>query len=169
MKINRIPFLFAIVLASAVGAPTFSRYAQRKQPRNQGQMPIYLPRDGDSSRDNPFNLQPVLRAINSTAPARSALEALLAGPTAAEQNSGFRALDTEDISITSLTVKNGEAHVSFERRGGERWAGDLAPATFRQAVERTLRQFPTVRRVIICVDGYRDFDSDIPSKKCQGI
>jgi hypothetical protein len=166
MIIHQTFIVFATVLGFfAIGALPFDSDAQRKPSSGRTRVRVYFVREGDFSPKNPFNLQPVLRTVDATAPARPALEALLAGPTAEEQEKGFIALDTDGLSIVSLTITGRTARVSLARRGGPKWAGTLAPATLRQAVERTLRQFPTIRRVIISVDGYTDFDADTPSRR----
>jgi hypothetical protein len=84
---------------------------------------------------------------------------LLAGPTAAEKRRRLRPLDAVGLTVGSLIIGDGTARVDFVSRGGKRWAGDLSPAEFRQAVERTLKQFSTVRRVAISVNGKTNFDS----------
>jgi hypothetical protein len=125
----------------------------------QRQVRIYFPRDGNPHPRDPFNLQFVVRNVAASAPARPALEALLAGPTAEERSRRLRALDAQGLNLSTLVIKDGEARVGFVSKGGKRWAGDLSPAEFRRAVERTLKQFSTVRSVVVSVDGKTDFDS----------
>ena len=78
---------------------------------------------------------------------------------------------TNDLIIDELTIAKGIARVSFRSKDptAPRWPGDLAPATFRAAIEQTLKQFPTVRSAIICLDGFSDFDNerDGPKAKCH--
>jgi spore germination protein GerM len=98
-----------------------------------------------------IDLSPVTRVIRSTAPARAAIEALLAGPTAAEEKRGFSALSSaNEFGIGSLTIRDGVARVNFvASRTWLGWPGDLSPARFKKAVELTLGQFPNVRRVVV--------------------
>ncbi len=140
-----------------------SQAAQQQPERSassaQRQVRVYFPRDGNPHPRDPFNLQFVVRQVSAAAPARPALEALLAGPTPEEQRRRLRALDARGLSIGALTIRDGAARVDFVSRGGKRWAGDLSPAEFRRAVERTLKQFSTVRNVTVSVNGKTDFDS----------
>ena len=155
----------ALCAASPVVAGQFGRTGRVREVK------IYFPKDGESSdmNRNPFNLQPVGRRVAAASPVRGAVEALLKGPSGAEEREGFHALDAQNMYITRLTIRGGTAHASFSRRGGPQWAGDLAPETFRQAVTRTLRQFPGVRRTIVCVDGLLNFGGlgeEVPDRKC---
>jgi hypothetical protein len=152
---------FAIALVLALVGPTLqaSSVQEREAAERQRQVRVYFPRDGNPHPRDPFNLQFVVRNVAASAPARPALESLLAGPTVTEKRRRLRALDAEGLKVGSLVIGNGTARVDFVSRGGKRWAGDLSPAEFRQAVERTLKQFSTVRRVTVSVDGRTDFDS----------
>jgi hypothetical protein len=159
MKMERTLIGWAILLVIAcVGMPSVAR-AQQRGPSGQRHVRVYFPRDGNPHPRDPFNLQFVVRNVAAAAPARPALEALLDGPNAEERRRRLRALDAEGLSMGTLTIKDGTARVDFVSKGGKRWAGDLSPGEFRQAVERTLKQFPTVRSVIVSVDGRTDFDS----------
>src|SRR5215213_9689311 len=148
MKPQRIMIGWAILLVfAAVGTSSVSQAQQRSNGSSasgQRQVRVYFPRDGNPHPRDPFNLQFVVRNVSSAAPARPALEALLTGPTAAEKQRRLRALDAQGLNLSTLVIKGGEARVDFVSRGGHRWAGDLSPAEFRRAVERTLKQFSTV-------------------------
>ncbi|HEV2912580.1 MAG TPA: GerMN domain-containing protein [Pyrinomonadaceae bacterium] len=161
MRIKRGLIVGAVMLMIAGGPNRLATSAQQQQRggSDQRQVRVYFPRDGNPHPRDPFNLQFVVRNVATSAPARPALMALLAGPTAVERRRRLRPLDADGLTIAALTINDGTARVDFVARGGKRWAGDLSPAEFRQAVERTLRQFSTVRRVVISVDGKTDFDS----------
>lgn len=164
MKPERIILGWAILLLFASFETSSVAEAQQRSSSSssasgQRQVRVYFPRDGNPHPRDPFNLQFVVRNVSSAAPARPALEALLTGPTTAERQRRLRALDAEGLNISTLVIKGGEARVGFVSRGGKRWAGDLSPAEFRRAVERTLKQFSTVRSVVVLVDGKTDFDS----------
>ena len=109
--------------------------------------------------NNVFEMIAVTRHANPTTPARGALEALLGNTTTQEEQSGFIRLDAANLSIGTLTINNHHADVDFYSGGTKGWAGDLSPTIFKQAVERTLKQFPTVSTVTVKVDGNADFDS----------
>lgn len=117
------------------------------------------PSGGTPPPHNIFELTPVTRSANPTTPGRGALEALLGNVTSSEEAQGFQRLDAAGLSIGDLTIHNGTASVDFFSGGAKSWAGDLSPVTFKQAVEKTLQQFPTVQHVTVKVDGKADFDS----------
>jgi hypothetical protein len=106
-----------------------------------------------------IDLAPVTRSVDAVAPARPAIEALLKGPTAAEKRRGFGPLaSASDFRIGSLKITGGTARVNFiSTRRWHGWPGDLAPVRFKTAVELTLKQFPSVRRVIVSLNGDAKF------------
>jgi spore germination protein GerM len=108
-----------------------------------------------------IDLSPVSRTIHTASPARASMQALLRGPTAAERKKGFDGLiGASDFSIGSLSIRKGTARINFvvaeDWRG---FPGDIAPARFKKAVELTLKQFPTVKNVIVSLNGDVNFDS----------
>ncbi len=156
MKIRK---WFVLVLVALLLAPAFSTATASGIQRNK-QVRIYFYRDGAESTRNPFGLSAVTRRVNNAAPAREALEELLDGPTSAEERRGYRGLSVSEFDIGSLTIRNGTARVNFvASRAWPGWPGDMAPGRFREAVTRTLKQFPTVRRVVVSVNGDQRFDS----------
>jgi spore germination protein GerM len=100
-----------------------------------------------------------MRSVNTTAPARAAIEALLKGPTLRERHDGFESLvDARDFRIGSLAIKDGIARINFvSRKSWYGWGGDLAPVRFKKAVELTLKQFETVKEVIVSLNGNTKF------------
>lgn len=108
---------------------------------------------------NALNLFPVSRQVNAAAPARPALEALLAGPTAEESSHGVIELSVNQLHIGSLTINHATKTATVNFVGSPSWPGDLAPGRFRKAVEKTLLQFETVDTVHVSVNGDPDFDS----------
>lgn len=109
-----------------------------------------------------IDLSPVTRLIRSASPARAAINALLAGPTRAEEKRGFSSLSSADeFAIGKLSIKNGTATINFvASRRWHGWAGDLGPVRFKKAVELTLMQFPTVKHVVVSLNGNTNFDSE---------
>jgi hypothetical protein len=122
---------------------------------------IFLPKEGDAPNpdENPFNFHPVKRFVEAKAPARPSLQQLLKGPNSAEQQQGFMALDTDNLSVGTLAITNGNCRVDFVSAGKKVWDGDLSSVSFSLAVEKTLKQFPTVQSVVISVDGDTNFGS----------
>ena len=106
-----------------------------------------------------IDLAPVTRSVSATTPARPAIEALLKGPTAEEKRKGIESLaSARDFRIGSLSIRGGTARVNFvSKRSWAGWPGDLAPVRFKTAVELTLKQFPSVQRVIVSLNGDAKF------------
>ncbi|HUQ32278.1 MAG TPA: hypothetical protein VM095_09160 [Pyrinomonadaceae bacterium] len=174
MAINRTHVVLAVALVLITGGFAFRIEAQTKQQAaRKKQVSIFLPKDGDAPdpRSNPSNLQPVMREVNAAAPLRPTIEALLAGPTQKETRQGFGGHDVRGMYIVKVAVKNGTAYASFAHRNWAGWSGDLSPLAFGDGVELTLKQFPGVRRTIVCVDGVVNFadESGGPEKKCPNF
>ena len=109
-----------------------------------------------------IDLAPVKRFVNGASPARAAIKALLAGPTAAERHQGFDSLaSASEFAIGSLSISDGTARVNFVvSRTWAGFPGDTAPIRFKAAVELTLKQFPEVKRTIVTLNGDKDFAED---------
>ena len=96
---------------------------------------------------------PVARTVPRTlAPARAGLEALIAGPTPEERGQGYATNIPEGVEIRSLVIENGVATADFSQEL-ERTGGSCAVAAIRAQIEKTLKQFPTVKSVRISIDG----------------
>jgi hypothetical protein len=180
VKTNRTLLVLAAVLSFASG---ITLNAQQPRPSGRRTVWIYLYPSDDlgsdrrsisqrAARENVLTLVPVQREVSVVSPARGALEALIAGPTEEEKGKGLLAPYTDGLSITSLKINSGTARVAFTSSCAEcpRLSGDLAVWRFTESIQRTLKQFPNVRRVIICLDGYEDFGDlvDGPNKRCDG-
>lgn len=87
-------------------------------------------------------------------PARGAIEALLAGPTEEEKSNGLRAPHTEGLRIKELTISNGVARISLVSDCPT--CPTTAPLRLKEAIELTLKQFDTVRRVKVILNGHED-------------
>ena len=141
--------IFVVLSAASVFAVPQAKVATRKEVK------VYFYHDPGEYID----LAPVMRAVSATAPARPAIEALLKGPTPAERRRGFESLaSASDFRIGSLKISNGTARINFiSTRRWAGWPGDLAPVRFKTAVELTLKQFPSVQRVIVSLNGDTKF------------
>ena len=146
--IGMFVILFACAEASVSTMPQ-QKVAARKEVK------VYFYHDPGEYID----LAPVTRSVNAIAPARPAIEALLKGPTATERRRGFGPLaSANEFRIGSLKISGGTARINFvSTRRWAGWPGDLAPVRFKTAVELTLKQFPTVQRVIVSLNGNEKF------------
>ena len=106
-----------------------------------------------------IDLTPVERRVSAVSPARAAINGLLKGPTEEERSRGFDGLiGAGEFAIGSLKISRGTARINFVvSRTWAGFPGDIAPARFKKAVEMTLQQFPNVQRVIVSLNGDRNF------------
>lgn len=86
-------------------------------------------------------------------PGRAALEELLAGPTAEEQKNGYFSSINSGVQIQKLSIENGAAKVDFNKQLEEAVGGSCRVAAIRAQITQTLKQFPTVKSVVISIDG----------------
>lgn len=97
---------------------------------------------------------PVTREAPETqAVARAALQELLAGPTQAEQQDGFFTSINDGVEIQSLSIENSIATVDFNSQLEFQVGGSCRVTAIRAQITETLKQFSTVKEVIISIDG----------------
>ena len=101
---------------------------------------------------------PVKRKVPATrAVARAALSELFAGPTQRESELGYRSpfSAATRTSLRGLRIVGGTAYVDLNDRR-DQLAGatsSCGAAELKAQISRTLRQFKTVRRVIVAIEG----------------
>lgn len=97
---------------------------------------------------------PVERTIPKTlAVGRAALEELLKGPTEDEKAQGYFTSINPGVKIQSLTIENGVAKVDFDEQLEFQVGGSCRVTAIRSQIINTLLQFPTVKEVIISING----------------
>ena len=101
---------------------------------------------------------PTTRTIpKTTTPARAALDELFKGVTDEEKSKGFWSFDRESTTgiVKSLNVKNKAAYLNFTKRAFETLgnATTSCGAGFFPMVEKTLTQFPSIKKVYYAVEG----------------
>lgn len=97
---------------------------------------------------------PVLRRVAKTeAPARAAIEELLLGPTVSERSQGYFTSINSGVSINKLTIVDELAKIDFTNRIEEELGGSCRVMSIRSQITNTLKQFSTVKSVVISVDG----------------
>lgn len=100
------------------------------------------------------NVAPVLRSIAKTqTPAKIATEELLKGPTESEKLHGYFTSINTNVKIQKLTIIDGIARVDFDKRLEEGIGGSCMVVAIRAQIVQTLKQFSTVKEVIISIDG----------------
>ena len=97
---------------------------------------------------------PVKREIQKTeAVGRAALEQLLAGPTQEEKDAGYFTSINPGVKIQKLTIVDGTAKVDFDAQLEFQVGGACRVSAIRSEITQTLKQFPTVKEVVISIDG----------------
>lgn len=101
---------------------------------------------------------PLKRKVSRQAPLFPAIDELLKDPTAEEQKLGYHSAGYGDMKLVSVKLKKGTARIDFSRTISKDYnPGDLQTLAFESAVIKTARQFPTVKKAIICVNGMNEF------------
>jgi spore germination protein GerM len=97
---------------------------------------------------------PVERVVSKTpALARAALESLLRGPSFKEQEQGFFTSINSGVKIQKLVIENEIAKVDFDEQMEFQMGGSCRVSAIRSQITETLKQFPTVKSVVISVNG----------------
>lgn len=96
----------------------------------------------------------VTRQVTSTpAIGRAALEALVAGPTSAETAAGFTSSLPVGVKVQRLVIENGVARADFSTELDRNVGGACRVTAIRRQITDTLTQFPTVKSVVISING----------------
>lgn len=118
------------------------------------QLNVYFGNSLDKGQDCE-RVFPVPRTVDKTvATARAALTELFRGPTGDEQANGYFTSINPGVVIRKLTIdKNGVASADFSGELEKNVGGSCRVSAIRSQITRTLEQFPTVKSVVISVDG----------------
>lgn len=92
-------------------------------------------------------------APKTQAVAKSAIEALLRGATEEEINKGSMSNIPIGVRLNKITIENGVAKADFDDRLEYQVGGSCRVAAIRAQIVDTLKQFPTVKEVVISVNG----------------
>ncbi|MFA4873561.1 MAG: GerMN domain-containing protein [Patescibacteria group bacterium] len=86
--------------------------------------------------------------------AREALDELLKGPTDTEKGEGYFTSINDSVEVEKLTIDaQGTARVEFSPRLEEAVGGSCRVTAIRAQIIQTLKQFPTVKEVVISING----------------
>lgn len=97
---------------------------------------------------------PVTRQIPKTqGVARAALEELFKGPTDEEKKQGYSTSIPSGVKIQSLNIENATAKIDFDEQLDFQVGGSCRVAAIRSQITETLKQFPTIKTVIISING----------------
>jgi spore germination protein GerM len=119
-------------------------------------------------KDADIALSPVTRRVGAAAPLRLALQMLFAGTTGEDEAKGLSSA-TFGMKFEDVRLRDGVALVKFSQPPNQTNYGSLGPMIFTQAIEKTARQFPTVKKVQICAVGDTLIDSQLekPFSRCS--
>jgi len=115
---------------------------------------------------------PVTRTIPKTAAvARAALEEFFKGVTPAEKIKGYVSFSPEETRaiLKSVKVKNKTAYVNFNKVVYQQLgsATSSCGGGFFSSIEKTLQQFPTIKKVFYAIEGSpKDFYDWVQVGKC---
>ena len=181
----RLTLLLILFCLSAVSTSTFAQGPSGKQSAQNSTMTVKV-YFGNSKR-NP-NAEPcsLVFAVNRVVPksagvARAALEQLFAGPTEKEKAEGYHSWFSPASAgiLKSVVVKNKKAYVNFKPDVFAILPGAVSTSCggseFMAEMERTLLQFPTIKKVFFAVNGnpqdfYEFLQGECPEelKNCDG-
>lgn len=153
IKIFRL-FTIAILLIAFVSTLT----AQQKE------VEIYLQKDIDLP-DNSVRSEwtAVKRMGSSQSPLRSALEWLFEPKITPEEAKQNIYEVTFGMKFEGVNIKNGTATVRFSETPESNY-GTSGGGIFYDAIVKTAKQFPSVKRVSICVVGETNIDGEYDTK-----
>lgn len=95
----------------------------------------------------------VKRQIPKTvAVARGAIGELLKGPTKTEKEEGYHSSINSGVKLRKLKIDQGVAYIDFDEQLEYQLGGSCRVAAIRSQIVETLKQFPTIKDVVISVD-----------------
>ena len=90
---------------------------------------------------------------NSVHRAKAAIQALIVGPNDGEKAKGYLSNLPTDAVLNSLTVRGSIAYADFDEAFQYGVAGSCRVLAIRAQIESTLKQFPSIKKVVISVNG----------------
>ena len=96
---------------------------------------------------------PIMRRVESVpAIARLAIEEMLKGPEYSEQQQGYTTSIPKGVRLIKLTIIEGLATIDFSKELNE-VGGSCMVSAIRAQITETLKQFSTVKEVLITING----------------
>lgn len=146
-------FLFLLIFSAAVFA----------QKADEMKIKVFFNNAKDDPNiENCQDVKSVTRTIPKTkGVARAALEELFKGVSKEEEEKGFVSFAPESTRgiLKNINIKNGSAYVNFDERVYQQLGNattSCGGASFFASVEKTLQQFPTIKRVFYAIEGNTD-------------
>lgn len=110
--------------------------------------------DPQISCDKVFPVERI--APHTVAPAKKAIELLLEGISSNEANSGYSTNIGYGVKLQKITIENNTAKVDFDETLESYGGGSCNVTSIRSQITETLKQFPSVKNVIISINGRTD-------------
>jgi spore germination protein GerM len=175
---------FSLLLVLLCLAVTIEHDSYAKAQTKTITIKVYYANEKRNPNAEPCGLVfPVYRRIPRTdAVARAALEQLFAGPTEKEKAEGYYSWfspKTKSV-LKSIVIKNKMAYVNFKPDAFAILPGGVSTSCgsdqFLSEMEKTLRQFPSIKKIFYAVDGnpaefYEFLQGECPrelGKNCDG-
>lgn len=105
----------------------------------------------DTECNNVFAVEREILSTRSVALA--AMTELLKGPTDAEKAKGYVTNINTGVKIQKLTIENGVAKIDFDERLEYQVGGSCKTSAIIAQIKQTLKQFSTVKDVVISING----------------
>ena len=111
------------------------------------------------NRDEPGDdMIPFKRIVNAKSPLRPTIEALIAGPTDAEDTDKYASVAYGEINLSDVRVKGPTARIDFVREMREDYnPGDLETLRFEAVNPTFVLGVKNIKKVIVCVNGMNEF------------
>lgn len=93
------------------------------------------------------------KTAKSSQTATAAIKELLKGPTEAERAQGYASAINSGTELKSIKIQNGIATIDFNNMLGAGVAGSCRVGAIRAEIEETLKQFSTIKSVVISIEG----------------
>lgn len=148
-----VPIMVVAAAVVLVGGATPTREA----PARVAAVKVYFARGAPGPRCD--RVAAVRRLVPAPAVLRGALESLLRGPTATERARGYGGMFSARTArmLRSVGIRNGRAYVDFRdfRRVIPNASSSCGSTLLLAQLDRTVTQFPTVRRAVYSFNGSR--------------
>jgi hypothetical protein len=110
--------------------------------------------EADAAEKDCTSVRSSVRVVPKTAAiATKTLEELLSGPTVGEVADSMLTLIPSGTTLNALLIKDGVANADFSKELTKGVAGSCKVGAIRAQIEETLKQFPTIKDVVISVNG----------------
>lgn len=93
------------------------------------------------------------KVVKTEAVGRASLLELLKGTTSAEEDKGYLSSIPTGVTINSLKISKGVAYVDFNEKLSEGVGGTCLVDRIKGQITQTLKQFSTVDKVVISING----------------